>query len=129
MNLSPLSRAALRAGTCAASLAVAMPLLANSTVAQPQPAVVPQVDEDEPQTASGNAVSSGEIIVSGRRLKGQLMVEQAPLLQLDEEAIAAEGVTSISDLIAQISAQTGSARGRGGGGQPVILLNGIRIGS
>ncbi|KPF64797.1 hypothetical protein [Porphyrobacter sp. AAP60] len=129
MNLSPLSRAALRAGTCAASLAVAMPLLANGTAAQPQPAAVPQGDDDEPETASSNAVSSGEIIVSGRRLKGQLMVEQAPLLQLDEEAIAAEGVTSISDLIAQISAQTGSARGRGGGGQPVILLNGIRIGS
>jgi hypothetical protein len=129
MNLSPLSRAALRAGTCAASLAVAMPLLANGTAAQPQPATVPQVSDDEPETGSGNAVSSGEIIVSGRRLKGQLMVEQAPLLQLDEEAIAAEGVTSISDLIAQISAQTGSARGRGGGGQPVILLNGIRIGS
>lgn len=128
MNLSPLSLAALRAGTCAASLAVATPLLANSTVAQPQPAAVPQVEDDKPETASGNAVSSGEIIVSGRRLKGQLMVEQAPLLQLDEEAIAAEGVTSITDLIAQISAQTGSARGRGGG-QPVILLNGIRIGS
>lgn len=129
MNLSPLSRALLRAGTCAASLAVAMPLLANSTAAaQPQPAAVPQADDDEIESASGNAVSSGEIIVSGQRLKGQLVVDQAPLLQLDEQAIAAEGVTSITDLIAQISAQTGSARGRGGG-QPVILVNGIRIGS
>ncbi|HEY6964275.1 MAG TPA: hypothetical protein VI407_03595, partial [Erythrobacter sp.] len=63
------------------------------------------------------------------RIRGQLFVEQAPLLQLDETAIAAEGVTSITDLIAQISARTGSARGRGGGGQPVILVNGIRIGS
>ena len=57
------------------------------------------------------------------------MVDQAPLLQLDETQIAAEGVTSITDLIAQISARTGSARGRGGGGMPVILVNGIRIGS
>lgn len=130
MNLSPLSRALLRAGTCAASLAVAMPLLANdSTAAQPQPAAVSQAEDDEPESASGTAVSAGEIIVSGRRMRGQLLVEQAPLLQLDEQAIAAEGVTSITDLIAQISAQTGSARGRGGGGQPVILVNGIRIGS
>ncbi len=132
MNLSPLSRAALRAGTCAASLALALPLLANeATLAQPQPAAVPDTEEEEePDTASGTAASSGdEIVVSGRRVRGQLLVEQAPLLQLDEAAIAAEGVTSITDLIAQISAQTGSARGRGGGGQPVILVNGIRIGS
>lgn len=132
MNLSSLSRAVLRAGTCAASLAVALPLLANeATLAQPQPAAVPDTEqEEEPDTASGAAASSGdEIVVSGRRVRGQLLVEQAPLLQLDEAAIAAEGVTSITDLIAQISAQTGSARGRGGGGQPVILVNGIRIGS
>lgn len=134
MNLSPLSCAALRAGTCAASLAIAMPLLANdSTLAQPQPDATTQAqtaaEDEEPDTASGTAVSTSEIIVSGRRLRGQLVVEQAPLLQLDENAIAAEGVTSITDLIAQISVQTGSARGRGGGGQPVILVNGIRIGS
>ena len=127
MNLSPLSRAVLRAGTCAACLAVSLPLAANdAALAQPQPAAVPE--DEEPESASGTAVSNGEIVVSGKRLKGQLLVEQAPLLQLDEQAIAAEGVTSISDLIAQISAQTGSARGRGGG-MPVILVNGIRIGS
>jgi hypothetical protein len=140
MNLSPFSRAVLRAGTCAASVAMAVPLVANdSTLAQPQPAAVPQSDpDDELNSGSNNAEVSdgvepvsaeGEIVVSGRRLRGQLLVEQAPLLQLDETAIAAEGVTSITDLIAQISAQTGSARGRGGGGQPVILVNGIRIGS
>lgn len=130
MNLSPLSRALLCAGTCAASLAAALPAFASETAAnQPQPVAVPQAeDEEEPESASGTAVSSAEIVVSGKRLRGQLLVEQAPLLQLDEQAIAAEGVTSITDLIAQISAQTGSARGRGGG-QPVILVNGIRIGS
>jgi hypothetical protein len=131
MNLSPFSRAMLCAGTCAASLAAALPVAARTAeTAQPQPeAVSQQADEDEPETASGTAVSGDEIVVSGKRIRGQLMVDQAPLLQLDENAIAAEGVTSITDLIAQISAQTGSARGRGGGGQPVILVNGIRIGS
>lgn len=130
MNFAPLSRAVLRASTCVACFAGSMPLLANDiAAAQPQSASVPQADDEEPDSASGTAVSAGEIIVSGRRMRGQLMVEQAPLLQLDEQAIAAEGVTSITDLIAQISAQTGSARGRGGGGMPVILVNGIRIGS
>ncbi|WP_086619493.1 hypothetical protein [Erythrobacter tepidarius] len=130
MNLSPLFRAMLCAGTCAASLAAALPVLARTAgTAQPQPVALPQTtEEDEPESASGVAVSADEIVVSGKRIRGQLMVDQAPLLQLDEQAIAAEGVTSITDLIAQISAQTGSARGRGGG-QPVILVNGIRIGS
>ncbi len=137
MNLSPLSRAALRAGTCAVSLAIAMPLVANDMSAQPQPAAVP-AGSNEPESASGAADVSegdaaeptdGEIVVRSGRIRGQLLVDQAPLLQLDETQIAAEGVTSITDLIAQISARTGSARGRGGGGQPVILVNGIRIGS
>ncbi|MFN9633260.1 MAG: hypothetical protein ACK554_07285, partial [Erythrobacteraceae bacterium] len=138
MNLSRLSRALLRAGTCAASLAVATTVLASeSTVAQPQPVAVPQAEE-EPETASGSVkvsdgaapqAADGEIVVSAGRIKGQLVVDQAPLLELGETEIAAEGVTSITDLIAQISARTGSARGRGGGGQPVILVNGIRIGS
>ncbi len=137
MKLSPLSRAALRAGTGAVSLAIAMPVVANDMSAQPQPVAVP-VGSTEPESASGAAEVSkgdaaeptdGEIIVRSGRLRGQLLVDQAPLLQLDETQIAAEGVTSISDLIAQISARTGSARGRGGGGMPVILVNGIRIGS
>ena len=130
MNLSPLSCALLRAGTCLASLSAAMPLFANDVAAgQPQSDQIAQADrDDDPETASGTAVSSGEIVVTAGRLRGQLVVDQAPLLQLDEAAIAAEGVTSITDLIAQISAQTGSARGRGGG-RPVILVNGIRIGS
>ncbi len=131
MNLSPLSRAMLCAGACATSLAAALPVLARTgETAQPQPVAVQQAaEEDESESASGTAVSADEIVVSGKRIRGQLLVDQAPLLQLDENAIAAEGVTSITDLIAQISAQTGSARGRGGGGQPVILVNGIRIGS
>ncbi|MBI1403609.1 MAG: hypothetical protein GC147_10385 [Porphyrobacter sp.] len=131
MNLSPLSRALLRAGTCFASLVAAGPLLAAAGAeTQPPAAQSSQQDPDsDSPSASGNAASADEIVVSANRIRGQLLVEQAPLLQLDETAIAAEGVTSITDLIAQITAQTGSARGRGGGGQPVILVNGIRIGS
>lgn len=131
MNLSPLSRAGLRAGTCAFALALVVPLSAAEpgVTAQPQPEPAAQSDQDEPDSASDSGVTSGEIVVRSGRLRGQLFVDQAPLLQLDETAIAAEGVTSITDLIAQISARTGSARGRGGGGQPVILVNGIRIGS
>ncbi len=141
MNLSPFSRAALRAGTCISALGLALPLAAGVTDAasapasaaaiasQPQPeAVTPPAEEEETDSASDTGTIGNEIIVRSGRVRGQLFVDQAPLLQLDETAISAEGVTSITDLIAQISARTGSARGRGGGG-PVILVNGIRIGS
>lgn len=101
---------------------------ANSAAAQPVQAGedgIMQETEADPTIPRG----TGEIVVSGRRVRGQLIVDQAPLLSLDETAIAAEGVTSIADLITQISAQTGSARGRGGGGRPIVLVNGIRIAS
>lgn len=69
-----------------------------------------------------------EIVVEAERLRGQLAVEQAPVLELDEQDILAVGADSIAGLIAAIGPQTGSSRGRGGG-PPVFLVNGIRIGS
>lgn len=135
MHLSPFSRASLRAGTCAFTLALAQSLAAaavseTGAAVQPQPGPAAQTQTEEPDSASDTGIAANEIIVRSGRVRGQLFVEQAPLLQLDETAIASEGVTSIADLIAQITARTGgSARGRGGGGGPVILVNGIRIGS
>lgn len=118
MTLSCLSRATLLAGASLCAL-TAFPLSAQSN----EPA--PQETADE---RDGSSEVDG-ILVQGQRLRGQLDVEQAPILELDEEEIAAEGVASIADLVTQISAQTGSSRGRGGGGRPVILVNGIRPGS
>lgn len=82
-----------------------------------------------PGTELQTGPDGSEIVVEGVRLRGQLDVEQAPILELGEADIAAEGVASIADLVQQIQNQTGSARGRGGGGRPVILVNGIRPGS
>src|SRR3546814_9872344 len=70
-----------------------------------------------------------EIVVQGSRLRGQLNVTQAPILELNEADIAAVGATSVADLLTAIAPQTGSARGRGGGGQPAILVKGLRVGS
>ncbi len=91
----------------------------------PDPSAEAQTNETVGPAIDGR----GEIIVQGQRLRGQLDVEQAALLELNEEDIAAEGVASITDLITQITARTGSARGRGGGGRPIVLVNGIRVGS
>ncbi|WP_324262608.1 hypothetical protein U4960_05715 [Altererythrobacter sp. H2] len=71
----------------------------------------------------------GAIVVRADRIPGQVNVDVAPVDTLDAEDIQAIGATSIADLLTAISPQTGSARGRGGGGQPVFLVNGIRIGS
>lgn len=67
------------------------------------------------------------IIVQADRLRGQLNVEQPPLLELDADDIKAFGAGSLGELIEAIGPQTGSSRGRGGGGFPVFLVNGIRV--
>ena len=69
---------------------------------------------------------AGEIVVVATRIKGQVEAPQPPLVTLNEEDIAAYGAASITDLLAALSPQTGSGRGRGGG-RPVVLLNGQRI--
>ncbi len=104
---------------------------AQNSAAQ-NPATAPSQDEREEDGFGSDSAADAdgnEIVVQGARLRGQLDVEQAPLLELGEEEIAAEGVASIADLVAQIQNQTGSARGRGGGGRPITLVNGIRVGS
>ena len=116
MFLSSLSRPALFAGVAVSAL------VAQTAAAQDQSTPA------QPQEETSSGASSGGIVVQGQRLRGQLDVEQAPILELGEEEIAAEGVASIADLVTQISAQTGSSRGRGGG-RPIILVNGIRTGS
>jgi hypothetical protein len=67
-----------------------------------------------------------EILVIATRIKGQVEAPQAPILVLDEADIASYGAVSLTDLLDQLSPQTGSGRGRGSG-QPVVLLNGRRI--
>ncbi len=74
-------------------------------------------------------LAAGEILVTGDRLRGQLNVEQAPILELNQADIEAIGASSVAELLEAIGPQTGSSRGRGGGAPPVLLVNGIRIGS
>ncbi|KEO90869.1 hypothetical protein EH31_07475 [Erythrobacter longus] len=123
MNLSRFSRTSLLVGASVCAL-MTVPVYAQDDEAD-SASPTPVIEDDEEEAGFG----AGGIVVRGQRLRGALDVEQAPLLELSEAEIAAEGVGSIADLVAQISAQTGSSRGRGGGGQPVILVNGIRPGS
>ena len=143
MTSTLITRLSLLAGVCLACVnapANSMAIAADDAKADASGAAQPvQTDQSAAQQTRADdeldsefgvdsGVDSRQIIVRGARLRGQLDVEQAPLLELTEEDIAAEGVASIADLVTQIQNQTGSARGRGGG-RPVILVNGIRPGN
>ncbi len=69
-----------------------------------------------------------EIIVSSRRQIGSVIGDIEPELQLTARDIRNLGVSNVSELIAVLGSQLGSGRG-GGGGRPVVLLNGVRIAS
>ena len=70
-----------------------------------------------------------EIVVTAPRLRGEVDTDVPPLTELNEEDIEAYGVGSIADLVDALEPSSGSARGRGSGGRPVFLVNGIRVAS
>lgn len=80
------------------------------------------------QDTAEEPVIANEIVVTAERLRGQVDTDVPPVLELEEEEIAAYGAGSISDLVEQLAPQTGSGRGRGEG-RPVFLVNGQRVAS
>lgn len=92
----------------------------------PAPAAAADGPPIDQQTGEPIRAKKDEILVVATRIKGQVEAPQAPILVLDEEDIEAYGADSLTDLIAELSPQTSSGRGRGSGA-PVILLNGMRI--
>ncbi|HEX8256435.1 MAG TPA: TonB-dependent receptor, partial [Allosphingosinicella sp.] len=67
-----------------------------------------------------------EIVVTGQRLRGAVVGDIPPEVQLDARDIRAYGAGSLAELMTALEPQTRSGAGRGGG-RPVILLNGRRI--
>jgi len=67
----------------------------------------------------------GDIVVVGQR--GSVDGEMEPETQLDEADVKTLGASTIAEVLTALAPETGSARGRGGGGGPVVLLNGRRI--
>ena len=99
---------------------IAPPLLAQEAAI---PEAAPAAEGERPEVAP-----RGDILVLGTRYVGQVESEQPPIATLDEADIASYGANSLTDLLAALAPQTGSGRGRGGG-HPVILMNGQRIGN
>ena len=61
------------------------------------------------------------------RLRGEAEGNVRPEIRLDENAIRSYGAATLGELVEALAPQTRSGRGRQGGGQPIILLNGQRI--
>ena len=80
-----------------------------------------------PNDDSAERDAQPEIVVTADRIAGSVDSDFPPDLVLDQGAIASYGASSVTDLLAAISVQTQSTRSRGGGGFPVVLLNGRRI--
>lgn len=124
MNKRPLPLS-IRAALMAAGASLALPVAASetATIVDDQPAdqvTAAPVDTDEDEYRD-------EIIVTAPRLAGQLDTDIAAEVELDEAAIASYGVSNVADLLTALQPQTRSGRGRGGG-RPIILVNGRRIG-
>ena len=99
---------------------ISLPLMLYALPALAQEA--PAAEEQD-----GQSSFKDEIVVVAERLRNQVDSAQSPVATLGEGEIQAMGVSSIGELLGRISPQTGSGRGRGGGGMPVVLLNGQRV--
>lgn len=99
---------------------------ASAATAAPTPSAQdnPAPRGDTPEADS----TENEILVIAQKLYGEVEAPQPPILELNQEDIAAYGAGSLAELISALGSQTGSGRGRGGG-MPVILVNGTRVSS
>jgi iron complex outermembrane recepter protein len=95
-------------------------LLAVAAFSAPATSIAQNAANDE---ATDNA---REIVVTAERISGSVITDIPPIDVINEDDIASFGASSITDLLASISPQTSSGRGRGGG-MPIILINGQRI--
>ncbi|MGK6322581.1 TonB-dependent receptor [Sphingomonas sp. DT-51] len=103
----------------------------GSAAATPAPGATTaaQSSQTTPATNPGEAPEEDEpadIVVTGARAqRGAVVGDITPEEQLSPADIRSYGVSSVTELLNELSPQTRS--GRGAGGAPVVLLNGRRI--
>ena len=102
-------------------------LLPAALAAQPMsPAAAPAPESRGRAAAADQSEPEAEIVVTGQRQRGSVIGDIPPDLQIGPAEIRSYGVSSIADLLDELTPQTTSGRGRGGDA-PVVLLNGHRI--
>ncbi|MCI4654905.1 TonB-dependent receptor [Sphingomonas aquatilis] len=100
--------------------------MASAVAAQTGPA--PVAAPASPNGAQPPEDDANTIVVTGQRLEGAVIGDVPAEVTFSPADIRSFGVSSISDLLAELAPQTGSTQGRGGEG-PVVLLGGKRISS
>ncbi|QJQ31266.1 TonB-dependent receptor plug domain-containing protein [Sphingomonas lacunae] len=76
--------------------------------------------------SADDEVAGGDIIVTASRSAASVISDIPADQILDEQAVASYGASSAADLVAALSVQTRSGRGRGSG-PPVVLVDGRRV--
>jgi hypothetical protein len=99
----------------------AMPLAAQTS----SPAAPARAEQVPPAAADDDSGDDNQILVTGRRQPGAVIGNTPPEVQLNAADIRSYGVSTITELLSELSPQTTSGRGRGEA--PVVLLNGKRI--
>jgi hypothetical protein len=94
----------------------------ESAPAHPRPAPAPSKPAAE-TPSDDNEVEA--VVVTGGKPRGAVLGDIPPEETLSAADVRSFGVSSMSDLLAELSPQTTSGRG----GSPVVLLNGRRISS
>ena len=112
------------------SAAAALPLLAATlSVLSVRLAAQEMPPSSAPADAADDPYADAEeiVVVGGvQRQRGAVIGDIPPENQLDARDIRATGATTVAELLEAVAPQTSSARGREGGGGPVVLLNGRR---
>jgi hypothetical protein len=126
-------RILLAASSAAIAAVLAFPAIAQEAPAGGPPAAPAQQgsEQETPPVVDQTDTSSedeNQIVVIADALRGAVEAPQPPIVELNEQDIASYGASSLADLVAQLSTETGSGRGRGGG-RPVFLVNGLRVSS
>ncbi len=129
-------RLAVAAGLAALLASVAAPPIWAQTATQPPPKgkSPPVAAPKPPASEEGDDDSNGEaaITVTGHRRPppqpGAVVGDIKPEVQLSPADVQSYGVSTVTELLNELSPETRSDRGRGAS-SPVVLLNGRRISS
>ncbi|MGE4431969.1 MAG: TonB-dependent receptor [Sphingobium sp.] len=107
-------------------LALSLCFLPVTAGAQVQGVGVADAGTEQPAASSmDEEYDEEDIVVTGQAPPGAVIGDIPPENQLNPADIASYGVSSVSELLDEITEQTQSGQGRGSG--PVILVNGKRI--
>ncbi|WP_374944069.1 TonB-dependent receptor [Sphingomonas sp.] len=108
------------------ALAIVAVIAPVAVVAQVAPAPVPApAPAAAPEQADEEEASGPDVVVTGSRTPpGSVVGDIPPEITLSPADVRSYGVSSVAELLTELTPQTTS--GRGQGGAPVVLLNGRR---